>query len=186
MKKIAIVSPSVRKGRLSHRVALFFSNYLAANALAEPDLVDLAEYDFPLFDERLKRQPQPTPAMVDFASRIEQADGVIIIVPEYNGGYPASLKNVVDLLYDEWHHKPVALCSVSDGPFGGSQVITSFQFIMWKMKALVVTAQHPVTRVGSSFDENGIPADRETAEKRALNFINKLIAFIEMNRGHAG
>ena len=179
MNKIAILSPSVRRGRYSHRVALFFRNYIEENRLAEADIIDLTEYNFPLFDERLRMMKEPSPAILSFADRIRTADGIIILVPEYNGGYPASLKNVIDLLYDEWRRKPVALCTVSDGPFGGSQVITSIQFILWKMKAWTVPAQHPVTFVSKSFDENGVPADIDTAGKRAAAFIGELMWCIE-------
>ena len=107
------------------------------------------------------------------------ADGVIIITPEYNGGYPASLKNVVDLLTDEWRRKPVAICTVSDGPFGGTQVITSLQFTLWKMGALTVPAMFPVPKAGDSFSEEGIPSDPEATGKRTARFTGELIRCIE-------
>ena len=56
MRKIAIISPSVRKGRNSHRAALFFLNLITEKNLAEAEILDLLEYDFPLFNERLKYQ----------------------------------------------------------------------------------------------------------------------------------
>ena len=85
---------------------------------------------------------------MEFADTIRKADGVIIVTPEYNGGYPASLKNIVDLLYDEWYRKTCCNNKLfSNGPFGGSQVITSLLFVLWKMKAWVVPATFPVTFV---------------------------------------
>ena len=50
MKRIAILSSSVRTGRLSHRVALYLQHYLTANELAETEILDLKAYDFPLFE----------------------------------------------------------------------------------------------------------------------------------------
>ena len=135
MTNIAIISASVRTGRKSHRVALFFQNYLAANGLATTELLDLNAYQFPVFNERLKFQKDPSPELLDFTAKIKAADGVIIVTPEYNGGYPAALKNVTDVLYDEWRRKPIAISTVSDGPFGGMQVITSLQFSLWKIRA---------------------------------------------------
>ncbi len=179
MKKIAIISPSVRSGRKSHRVALWFRNYIEQNNLAHADIIDLSEYRFPVFEERLKLQEKPQPATLEFAARIRSADGVIIVTPEYNGGFPASLKNVIDLLTDEWRRKPVAISTVSDGPFGGTQVITSLQFILWKMGAMTVPALFPVTRVGESFSETGIPADAEAIEKRSARFTGELLWYIE-------
>src|SRR5262245_15119934 len=117
--RIAIISASVRAGRKSHRVALFFKNYIEANDLATADLLDLNEYSFPIFEERLRNIKDPTAPMLEFADKITNANGVIIVTPEYNGGYPASLKNVIDLLYAEWRRKPIALAAVSNGQFGG-------------------------------------------------------------------
>jgi NAD(P)H-dependent FMN reductase len=179
MPHIAIISSSVRTGRASHRVALYFKYYLENNKLATVDLIDLNEYKFPVFDERLKFQKDPSAAMLDFAGKIKLADGVIIVTPEYNGGYPASLKNVVDLLYDEWYRKPVAISTVSNGIFGGSQVITSLQFTLWKIRAWTVPAMFPVPKVQDAFDENGNPADKTATDKRAAVFINELLWCME-------
>jgi NAD(P)H-dependent FMN reductase len=56
MDKIVIISSSVRRGRKSHRVALYFKRYIEDNELAEAEILDLREYNFPIFDERLSKQ----------------------------------------------------------------------------------------------------------------------------------
>ena len=182
MKKISILSASVRTGRKSPRVVKYFKRFIEEKGLAEVDVIDLAVYNFPIFDERLRYQNSPTEAMLDFSRRISSADGIIIVTPEYNGGYPSSLKNAVDLLYDEWHRKPVAISTVSDGAFGGSQVITSLQFSLWKIRAWTVPAMFPVPSVDKSFDENGIAADPEKTDKRASHFVNELLWCMEAKR----
>lgn len=179
MPKIVIISASVRKGRKSHSVALFFKNYLAQRQLAEAEIIDLDEYNFPIFEERLRFIENPTKEILAFAKQIADADGVIIVTPEYNGGYPASLKNVIDLLYAEWKRKPIAIATVSAGPFGGSQVITSLQFTLWKIGALVVPAMFPVPTVEKSFNEDGTPTDQEGTNKRAGNFITELMFWMK-------
>jgi NAD(P)H-dependent FMN reductase len=179
MKTIAIISSSVRRGRYSHRVALYFKRYIEEHKLASAEILDLKEYNFPLFDERLRHQVDPAPEVVQFAEKVRAADGVIIVTPEYNGGYPASLKNVIDLLTDEWRRKPVAISTVSDGIFGGTQVITSLQFSLWKIRAWTVPAMYPVRSVINTFDEAGMPADRAAADKRAASFIRELMWCIE-------
>lgn len=179
MPHIAIISSSVRTGRNSHRVALYLRNYLEENQLATAEILDLEKYDFPLFEERLRFQPSPTPAVLEFAGKISSADGVIIVTPEYNGGYPASLKNVVDLLYDEWRRKPIAISTVSDGIFGGTQVITSLQFSLWKIRAWTVPAMFPVPKVKEAFDELGTANDKAATDKRAAGFITELLWCIE-------
>lgn len=176
---IAIISASVRLERKSQRVALYLKKYLEEKKIAKTNLLDLAVFNFPIFEERLSFISDPSQDMVAFADSIKEADGVIIVTPEYNGGYPASLKNVIDLLYKEWKRKPIAISTVSAGAFGGSQVITSLQFSLWKIGALVVPAMFPVANVEKSFDETGQAAEPQATDKRAENFINELIYWIE-------
>ena len=175
MFQIAIISSSVRTGRRSNRVVKFFKRFIETNKIATVDVLDLNEFQFPIFDERLHYQPNPTPGMLDFSARIKAADGVLIVTPEYNGGYPASLKNVIDLLYDEWHRKPIAISTVSDGIFGGSQVITALQFTLWKIRAWTVPAMFPCPKVQDAFDEDGYPKDEAGTLKRATAFIDELV-----------
>ncbi len=182
MPHIAIISASVRINRVSHRIALYFKRFLEEKNLATAEILDLNEFQFPLFNERLKHQSNPSALVLDFASKITSADGVIIVTPEYNGGYPASLKNVTDLLYDEWRRKPIAISTVSDGVFGGTQVITSLQFTLWKIRAWTVPAMFPVPKAQDVFDELGNPKDKEKVDKRATPFIQELLWCIEAKR----
>ena len=182
MIHISIISSSVRNERNSHRLALFFRNYLETNNLAVAEILDLNMYRFPIFSERLRYQKSPSDDVIGFAGKIRSADGVIIVTPEYNGGYPASLKNVIDLLYDEWYKKPVAIATASDGKFGGSQVITSLQFSLWKIRAWTVPAMFPVPEVNLTFDENGKPVEEIKVNKRAAIFIRELFWCIEAKK----
>jgi len=182
MPSIAILSASVRTGRESVRVTKFFQRFITENKFAATDLIDLEAYNFRVFEERLSHMPQPDPAVVDFANRIKKADAVLIVTPEYNGGYPASLKNVIDLLYAEWQKKPIAIVTVSNGQFGGSQVITSLVFTLWKIRAWVVPAMFPVPKVEESFSKDGVPADEAAVSKRATTFIKEILWCIEAKK----
>lgn len=179
MPHIEIITASVRSGRKSDRVALYFKDYLESRNLASAHILDLKKYNFPLFDERLAHQANPSVEVLEFAGKVKAADGIIIITPEYNGGYPASIKNVVDLLYNEWRRKPIAISTVSDGVFGGTQVITSLQFSLWKIRSWTVPAMFPVPKVDSTFDENGQPTDKEATDQRASAFIEELLWCVE-------
>lgn len=178
MLKIAIISASVRTGRKSHHVAKYFEKYLKENKLAEAEILDLKEFDFPIFEERLMYQKDPSVKAKLFSEKISTADAVIIVSPEYNGGYPASIKNAVDLLVKEWYHKPVGLVSVSSGGFGGVNGMALLQSVLLKIKA-VVPATFPVPKVEENFDENGNAKDKEATDKRAAAFMKELIWFAE-------
>jgi NAD(P)H-dependent FMN reductase len=181
MAHIVIISASVRINRASHRVALFLRKFIEENKSATAEILDLREYNFPVFDERLSIQKNPTAKTLEFAGKIKSADGVLIVTPEYNGGYPASIKNGIDLLYNEWHHKPVGISTVSNGAFGGSQAIISLQFSLWKMHAWVVPAMFPVPNITDAFDEQGNALIPGSVEKRAMTFLDELFWCIEAN-----
>ena len=150
MHNIIILSASVRLGRKSNRIASYFKNYIDVHNLGATELVDLNEYKFPIFEERLRYLKDPANNLTEFAGKIKNADGIVLVTPEYNGGYPSSLKNAIDVLYDEWHRKPIAIVTVSDGIFGGTQVITSLQFTLWKMRAWTIPAMFPVPQVAKN------------------------------------
>ena len=179
MPTIAILSASVRTGRESDRVTRFFERFIKENKFAETDVIDLKAYNFRVFEERLSHMSKPDVQVLEFAERIKKADAVLIVTPEYNGGYPASLKNVIDLLYAEWQKKPIAIATVSNGAFGGSQVITSLVFSLWKIRAWVVPAMFPVPNVEKSYSEEGVPADEVAVNKRATVFLKEILWCIE-------
>jgi NAD(P)H-dependent FMN reductase len=179
MHKIAIISSSVRNDRKSHYVALYFQKYIEENKLAKTEILDLKEYNFPLFEDTIKTLQNPTEQILDFVKRIKNADGIIIITPEYNGGFPASLKNVIDLLYDEWQGKPISISTASAGIFGGSQALVSLQFVLWKIGAWVVTNMFPVPSVDKSFDKTGLALNKTETDKLAKIFIAELIEAIK-------
>jgi len=180
--RICIISSSVRRGRASHRAALYTRDLLKKEYGADVEILDLLEYNFPLFEERLKFLESPPVEAVSFAENVRNADGIILVVPEYNGGYPASVKNIIDLLTDEWRKKPVAFVVVSNGPFAGSQVIFSLQFSLWKIRALTVSPALRIPDIETILDENGIPSDKVDMDKRASATIKELLWQIEAKR----
>lgn len=182
MFSIAIISGSVRTGRNSHRVALYLSDYIRQNHLGNVEILDLLTYQFPLFSERLQYLNNPPDHVLQFSEKIKAADGVIVVTPEYNGGYPAALKNAVDLLYPEWKRKPIGIATVSSGSFGGSQVGTSLSFNFLKIGALVTPAVYRVPNVQEAYDEHGVPADKEATDRRAKTFLDEFFWCVEAKR----
>jgi NAD(P)H-dependent FMN reductase len=175
MPHFEIISSSVRNGRRTHRVALFFKRYILESNLGTASIIDLKAYNFPVFEERLKYLKNPSEEVLEIAEKIKKADGIIIATPEYNGGYPASLKNVIDLLFEEWHRKPIGLATVSAGAFGGMQVLRGLQFTFWKMRAWVMPVSFPVPKVADHYTEDGTPMDKEITEKRAKIFMDEIL-----------
>ncbi|MFN0030993.1 MAG: NADPH-dependent FMN reductase [Flavobacteriales bacterium] len=177
--QVAIISVSIREGRRSHRVALYFKNYLAEHLLADTEIIDLRSYNFPLFTDTLKAQKDPSTFALEFGVQVNTAEAIIIVTPEYNGGMPASLKNAIDLLNDEWRNKPIGICTVSAGALGGSQVLMSLQFSLWKIGATIIASTYSVAKVQEAFSETGVPTDAIAADAYAKIFLTDLLDSIQ-------
>jgi len=180
--QIAIISSSVRTGRKSHNAALHLKRTLEETPNTV-DLLDLSTFNFPIFEERLKFMKQPSMSVLDFAERFRKADGVIIVTPEYNGSFPASLKNVIDLLTEDWKGKPVSICTASSGMFAGTQVMVQLVFPLWKIKAWVVPSSMQVPKVQEAFGDDGsVLQDAEGWERRTKLFLDDLGWAMEARR----
>ncbi|MBX2940150.1 MAG: NAD(P)H-dependent oxidoreductase [Ferruginibacter sp.] len=181
MGTIIILSSSIRTGRKSHRVAEFIANVIQSDGVHQAEMHDLNHYRFPVFEERLKFLADPLPELLALSDAIRASVGVIIVAPEYNGSFPAALKNVLDVFTDEWKMKPIGLCAVSGGHFGGAQLLQSLQFTLWKVGAWVVPASFQVPFVDKTFKEDGSTEDTEGLKKRLKLLTDKLYWSIEAN-----
>lgn len=111
--RIAVIVGSTRVGRVGDEVAAWFVEVAKQREDVEVDLVDLADFDFPA------RLPERTTAEMDrFVAAIGRADGFVVVTPEYNRSFPASLKQAIDYGYDEWHAKPVGFVCYGCGSHG--------------------------------------------------------------------
>lgn len=178
MKHIVIISASVRKGRLSHRIALFLQKYIIAKGRATVEVLDLKAYNFPLFEERLAYQENPSPAVLDFADRFRRADGVILVSPVYNSSFPAALKNVIDLFVEEWADKVVAVASVTYGTTPGIATVMQLQALLLRLGALISPASYTAIEAGTTFDEEGNAIEPENTNRRVAGFVDKLFRLL--------
>ena len=182
MYHILIISSSIRIGRKSHNLALYFQKYLKESKQATAEILDLKQYGFPIFEERLKNQKSPSLEALEFKNKIIASDAIIIVTPEYNGSIPASLKNVIDLLYEEWQKKIIAFSTASSGDFGGLQALTHLEFIFWKIGAVCISKNFPVSKVQEKFDDFGNPTNKEEIDGFAKIFIDELFHCIKSDK----
>ena len=175
---IPVILGSTRRERQSPKVAKFVLDRLQRTGRAETELLDLADYNFPIMEERLRFRDDPPPRLREFAEKIARADSLIIVTPEYNNGYPGVLKNALDYLLPEYGRKPIGIVTVSAGGFGGLNCLAQLRLVTLGMGAFPIPAALPVSRVQESFDTDGTPRD-PTYEKRAQSFLNEVLWFTE-------
>lgn len=141
MTKIAIILGSTRPGRNGEAVAKWVYNLAKKRSDAEFELVDIADYNLPLYDE-------PNPAMMQqytkehtkkWSEKISEFDGYIFVTAEYNHSIPAALKNAIDYLNVEWKNKAAGF--VSYGSAGGSRAVEHLRQITGMLQMADVEAQ---------------------------------------------
>ena len=121
--KIKIIVGSTRANRFSEKPTQWILELAKKRSDLDVELLDLRDYPLPFFEEAmppgLAKDGYTTPAVVKWRDKIKEADGFIIVTPEYNHGYPAVLKNALDYTYFAWARKAVAF--VSWGSAGGAR-----------------------------------------------------------------
>lgn len=153
--KIGVLTSTTRPGRLSRQVAEWFLNEVKNEKDIEFTLVDIADFDLPLFDEPIppaagQYQNEHTKK---WAKEIDQYDGYVFVTSEYNHAYSAALKNALDYLYKEWNKKPVAF--VGYGVNGGVRAVEQLRLAIINMELVPLNAQVSINAPWEAFDENG-------------------------------
>jgi len=159
-----------RQGRESEAVAKWLSEKMSEREDVETKFFDVRDFDLPQDD-------YGTAIGKDFSEwrdAIVRADGLVIVVPEYNHGYPGILKSVLDLLLKEYIHKAVGLVGVSAGPWGGTRVVEACVPMVRELGLAVTFTDLNFPTVKDKFDENGKLLD-ETYNKRGADFLDELI-----------
>jgi len=166
---IPVILGTTRKGRASENIARFVFGEVQKHEGVETELIDIRELEFPTDDagEAIK---DPT-----FSAAMMRADGIVIVTPEYNHGYPGMLKHVLDTNLKEYIHKAVGICGVSAGGFGGTRVIEAMLPVMRELGLVTIFWDGNFSGAQQLFDEAGNMKDRATHEKRMDKFLRELI-----------
>lgn len=141
MVRVGIVVGSTRPNRSGENVARWVLEIARRRDDAEYELVDLKEINLPLFDEPIppsagKYQHAHTKA---WAKIVGSYDAFVFVVPEYNHGVSAALKNALDFVYAEWNNKAAGF--VSYGSAGGARAVEQLRGILAELQVATVRAQ---------------------------------------------
>src|SRR4029077_8646544 len=129
---IALILGTARQGRESEHVARFVLEQTKKRAGV--DAVVIHERNPPM------RLADAGEQMKDaaFSATVERCDGLILVTPEYNHGYPGLLKHALNMNLKEYIHKAVVICGVSAGPFGGARVIENLAPVMRELGLVII------------------------------------------------
>ena len=146
---LPVILGTPRQGRMSEHAAKVLVDEVSKREGVETELVDIRKLSLPTDNagEEIKDRA--------FSATVGRADGLVIVAPEYNHGYPGLLKHVLDTNLSEYIHKAVGICGVSAGPFGGTRVIQNLLPVMREVGLVTIFWDVNFSSVQNAFDEKG-------------------------------
>jgi NAD(P)H-dependent FMN reductase len=165
---IPVVLGTPRKGRASAAVARFVYEETRRRAGVESELIDIRDLRLPTDDagEGIKD--------ARFSEACARADALILVVPEYNHGYPGLLKHALDTNLKEYIHKAVGVCGVSAGGFGGTRVVENLLPVLRELGLVTIFWDVNFSGAQKLFDDEGRLLD-EAYVRRLDQFLKELI-----------
>jgi len=146
---IPVILGTAREGRQSEKAARFMLQK-ALDAGLESEVLDVRDYRIAATDNTEK-----SPEAERLAEKARRADGFIIVSPEYNHGYPGELKMMLDMLVSHYASKPVGICGVSSGAWGGTRMVEQLRLVCLALHMLPVGEAVYFPRVQELFDGEG-------------------------------
>lgn len=162
--KLALIYGSARNGRFCDTVAEWAIRQIAGDARFELHLIDPATMAPVGWD-----MGQDTPRQQELERRIGDADAFLVVTPEYNHGYPAALKHLIDAVYTEWQAKPVAFISYG-GISGGLRAVEQLRQVFAELHAVSMRDSVALPNTRALFDADGRMIEPE-GPRRTLGFV---------------
>ncbi|MEJ8668347.1 NAD(P)H-dependent oxidoreductase [Streptomyces sp. MS1.AVA.1] len=134
--RLAIIIGSIRKGRFGHVAAEWLASRARLRHDFDVDVIDLATAWLPDVMSADPLAPRPQ-AVKDLAPWLAAADAFVVVTPEHNQTFPASLKNAIDWYDEEWHAKPVGFLSYG-GPSSGLCAVAALRQVFGEVHSVTV------------------------------------------------
>jgi NAD(P)H-dependent FMN reductase len=166
---LPVILGTSRQGRLSEHAARFVFEEVSKRPDMETELIDIRKILLPIDDagEAIK---DPF-----FSATVGRADGLILVVPEYNHSFPGLLKHVLDTNLKEYIHKAVGVCGVSAGPFGGARMIQSLLPVLRELGLVSIFSDVNFGLAGKLFDPATGKITDPAFAGRVGKFVNELV-----------
>lgn len=160
---------TARQERQSEKAARFVLGKVQKIKEVETDLIDVRDFIIGITDNSEEGEKAKK-----LAEKINRADGFIIVSPEYNHGYPGELKLMLDMLYEQYGRKPVAICGVSSGGLGGARMVEQLRLVAIEFHMVPIREAVYFSSVKKLFDEKGIIQD-QTYESKVKKMADELL-----------
>ena len=166
---LAVIVGSTREGRFGGTIARWFVAHARLRDDITIDIIDLLDVDLPLVYPL-----EPDARAQAYIERIARADAFVVITPEYNHGYPAALKQAIDLPRDEWRRKPVAFVSYG-GVGGGLRAVEQLRQVFAELHTATIRDTVSLHMAWGLFDAEGVLVEPGRHEQAATAMLDDLV-----------
>lgn len=167
---IPLLYGSIREGRKSEPAAKFVHAELIKRGVTSPYVTPQS-----LHHEGSIEKTHP-----DAWKKIMlAADGLVVVSPEYNHGYPGPLKETLDSLYEEYQYKPVGICGAGGG-LGGGRMVEQLRLVAIELKMVPIREALYFPMVWSLFNEDGTIKDAAVYAPRLDAFFKELFWYAQV------
>ncbi|MGD1876623.1 MAG: NADPH-dependent FMN reductase [Kiloniellaceae bacterium] len=174
-----IIIASTRPGRVGPAVAHWFHEFAKAEGSFDVELVDLADFALPVYDEpnHPRMQKYEHAHTKKWSACVAKADAYIFVTPEYNYGPTPALLNALNYVYTEWNYKPAAFVSYG-GISGGMRAVEMTKSTLTTLKLVPLMEQVLVPMVGQHI-EDGVFQPKEPHIESAKALLPELKRWAE-------
>jgi NAD(P)H-dependent FMN reductase len=178
--KLHVITSSTRPGRVGPSVARWFHGFAVEHGKFEATLVDLADFDLPVYDEPKHPvlQQYEHEHTKRWSASVAAADAFVFVTPEYNFGPTPALLNALDYVYKEWNYKPAGFVSYG-GVSGGIRAVQITKQSLTTLKMVPIVEAVVIQMVPQHLDENKVFKPKDVHTSSATAVLDELLRWAE-------
>ncbi|MFB7722962.1 NADPH-dependent FMN reductase [Nocardia sp. NPDC056100] len=175
--RLAVIIGSTREGRFGPVPAAWFAKQARRHGVFEVDVIDLADYplpqELPAVSPMIEPNPPRPAGTAELTERLDAADAVVIVTPDINASYPASLKTAIDWHFTQWQRKAIGFVGYG-GSSGGLMAINHLRHVFTELNAHTVREYLIFPKFFLLFGPDGELLDPAAPEAAAAAMLDQL------------
>jgi NAD(P)H-dependent FMN reductase len=166
--KLGLIIASGREGRFADKIVKWANTRIASDGRYAVTVIDPRALGVTAWHYDMK--PENLAAL---KAALADAEAFVIVTPEYNHSFPATVKSLIDAGKEEWEAKPVAFLSYG-GISGGLRAVEGLRLVLAELHAVTLRDSVSFAMPFQRFSDEGMLTDPAMAESAMGTMLNRL------------